>query len=176
MPSIVHYMENTSDEVSPVIGQITLAGGCFWGIEAGFREVPGILATVVGYTGGGVEHPDYTQVSTGKTGHVEAVRIAYDPNFISLGAILSRFLGLFDPTSEEGQQGSEGPQYRSVIFCHTEEDCRTARAFIREEGASGKYTRPVVTAVNPAGIFWPAEDYHQKYYEKLGNRYRKPLF
>jgi peptide-methionine (S)-S-oxide reductase len=174
---MIHYMENTKSEAGPAVGQITLAGGCFWGIEAGFRGVTGILATMVGYTGGDVEHPDYSQVSTGKTGHVEAVRIAYDPAIISLHEILRRFFSMYDPTSGDGQHGyGDSSQYRSFIFCHTEEDCRTARAFIREEEASGMYKCPVVTAVRSAEVFWPAEDYHQQYFEKLGNRYRKPLF
>ena len=170
-------MESESSGPGPAFSEITLAGGCFWDIEAGFRGVDGILATAVGYTGGDTEHPDYGQVSTGTTGHVEAVRIAYDPAIISLPAILSRFFGLFDPTSEDGQPRHEGSsQYRSFIFCHTEEDCRMAQAFIREEEASGKYKSPVVTTVLPAVVFWPAEDYHQQYFEKLGNRYQKPLF
>ncbi|KAF1078089.1 peptide-methionine (S)-S-oxide reductase MsrA [Methanogenium sp. MK-MG] len=169
-------MESAVTDTGPAVCQVTLAGGCFWNIEAGFRGVFGILATVVGYTGGDEEHPDYTSVSTGETGHAEAVRVAYDPAIISLAAILSRFFGLHDPASEESQAGFDGSQYRSVIFCHTEEDCWTARAFIREEEASGKYTGPVVTAVLPAVTFWPAEDCHQQYYEKLGNRYRHPLF
>ena len=148
------YMENMSGENGQTICQITLAGGCFWGIEAGFRGVDGILATVVGYTGGDVEHPEYTSVSTGTTGHVEAVRIAYDPAIMPLHAIFSRFFSLFDP----------------------EDDCLAGQAFIRSEDMSGKYPRPVVTTVRPAGTFWPAEDYHQQYYEKMGNRYRTPLF
>ncbi|WFN34125.1 peptide-methionine (S)-S-oxide reductase MsrA [Methanogenium sp. S4BF] len=169
-------MEYTNDESVRKVCQITLAGGCFWDIEAGFRRVPGILATVVGYTGGDEEHPDYTRVSTGTTGHVEAVRIAYDPAVIGLSGILSFFFSQFDPMAEEAPAGSDGSQYRSGIFCHTEEDCRMARVFIREEVASGNYSRPIVTPVLPAGVFWPAEDYHQQYYEKLGTRYRKPLF
>ena len=170
-------MVNNGDASGPVVSQVTLAGGCFWGIEAGFRGVEGILATIVGYTGGNVEEPEYTLVSTGTTGHVEAVRIAYDPVIISLTTILSRFFSLYDPTSVGGEPVSEGlSQYQSFIFCHTEEDCRTARAFIQEEEISGKYTSSVVTLVRPAEVFWPAEDYHQKYYEKLENRYKKPLF
>ncbi|GAB7015185.1 peptide-methionine (S)-S-oxide reductase MsrA [Methanogenium cariaci] len=170
------YMENAITDTNQVVGQVTLAGGSFWNIEAGFRGVTGILATVVGYTGGDEEHPDYARVSTGETGHVEAVRVAYDPAAISFTTILSRFFNLHDPASDESQAGFDGSQYRSVIFCHTEEDCRTARAFIREEVASGKYTAPVVTVVVPAAPFWPAEECHQQYYEKLGNRYRRPLF
>ena len=170
------YMENMSGENGQTICQITLAGGCFWGIEAGFRGVDGILATVVGYTGGDVEHPEYTSVSTGTTGHVEAVRIAYDPAIMPLHAIFSRFFSLFDPTSEVGEPGFSGSQYRSFIFCHTEDDCLAGQAFIRSEEMSGKYPRPVVTAIRPASTFWPAEDYHQQYYEKMGNRYRTPLF
>ena len=169
-------MENTTPDADPAVCQITLAGGCFWNIEAGFRGVTGILATVAGYTGGDEEHPDYALVSTGTTGHVEAVRIAYDPATVCLSGILSLFFGLHDPTAEDSQAGFDGSQYRSFIFCHTEEDCRTAQAFILQEEMSGKYAGPIVTAVRPAGEFWPAEDYHQQYYEKMGNRYRQPLF
>lgn len=170
------YMENAITDTNQAVCQVTLAGGSFWNIEAGFRGVPGILATVVGYTGGDEEYPDYAGVSTGETGHVEAVRIAYDPTVISFTAILSRFFRLHDPASDDSQAGFDGSPYRSVIFCHTEEDCRTARSFIREEETSGKYTAPVVTVVVPAAPFWPAEDCHQQYYEKMGNRYRHPLF
>jgi methionine-S-sulfoxide reductase len=173
---ILQHMEKNRDKNGTGVGQITLAGGCFWNIEAGFRRVPGILATVAGYTGGDREHPDYTEVSTGTTGHVEAVRIAYDPASIDLMAIFSHFFSLFDPTAEEVPAGCDGSQYRSVIFCHTEEDCRAAETFIRESEASGNYAHPITTVVQPAGIFWPAEDYHQQYYEKLGARYQKPLF
>ena len=170
-------MVNNGDASGPVVSQVTLAGGCFWGIEAGFRGVEGILATIVGYTGGNVEEPEYTLVSTGTTGHVEAVRIAYDPVIISLKTILNRFFSLYDPVSVDGQPVSESlSPYRSFIFCHTEEDCRMARTFIKEEEESGKYAGSVVTVVRPAEVFWPAEDYHQKYYEKLENRYKKPLF
>ncbi len=169
-------MEKTCDESVPEVGLITLAGGCFWDIEAGFRRIPGILATVVGYTGGNVEHPDYTQVSTGTTGHLEAVCIAFDPAVITPPVILSRFFSLFDSTAEEVPVGVDGSQYRSAVFCHTKEDCMTAQAFIREYETSEKYARPIVTAVLLTGIFWPAEDYHQQYYEKLGARYQKPLF
>lgn len=169
-------MDNITGEADPVVCQITLAGGCFWDIEAGFRGLNGILATMVGYTGGDEENPDYTRVSTGKTGHVEAARIAYDPAVITLPAILSRFFCLFDPTAEEPEAGLYGSQYRSAVFCHTEEECLKTRAFIQHEEASGKYNRPIVTPVLPAGAFWPAEEYHQQYYEKIGNRYRTPLF
>ena len=169
-------MQKIRDDNGPDIGQITLAGGCFWDIEAGFCRTPGIIATVVGYTGGNEKNPDYTQVSTGTTGHVESVRIAYDLSVITLPAILTHFFSLFDSTAEQMSIGSDGSQYRSAVFCHTEEDCRTTRAFIRKEEVSGKYTGPIMTAVLPAGIFWPAEDYHQQYYEKLRIRYQKPLF
>ncbi|WAI02500.1 peptide-methionine (S)-S-oxide reductase MsrA [Methanogenium organophilum] len=169
-------METNAGTEEMEICQITLAGGCFREIEAGLRKIPGILATVVGYTGGGEENPDYIRVSTGETGHVEAVRIAYDPTVIPLSDILDRFFCLYDPTVKEPETGSEGSQYRSAVFCHTEEDCRTTRAFIHAEEKSGNYCGPIVTEVRTAATFWPAEDCHQQYYEKMANRYRKPLF
>lgn len=173
---IVQHMQVPNEEKETGVCQIILAGGCFWGIEAGFYRIPGILTTVVGYTGGIEEDPDYTQVSTGKTGHVEAVCIAYDPAVITLPAILSRFFSLFDSTAEEVSVGFDGSQYRSAIFCCTKEDCLTVQAFIQEIEASGEYDNHILTAVLPAGTFWPAEDYHQQYYEKIRARYQKPLF
>ena len=158
------------------ICQITLAGGCFWDIEAGFRGIPGIRATVVGYTGGDEEHPDYIRVSTGETGHVEAVRVAYDPEVIPLPEILGHFFNLFDPTAPVSEAGVPGSQYRPAVFCHTEEDCCTAQAYIREAEQSGRYGGPFAVVVRRAGPFWPAEECHQQYYEKMANRYRTPLF
>lgn len=158
------------------ICQITLAGGCFWDIEAGVRGIPGIRATVVGYTGGDEEDPDYIGVGTGRTGHVEAVRIAYDPAVITLSEILDRFFGLFDATVPHPEAGVPGSQYRSAVFCHTEEDCRLVQAYLRDAEPPGNPERPVVTMVQQAGPFWPAEACHQQYYEKMANRYQKPLF
>jgi methionine-S-sulfoxide reductase len=158
------------------ICQITLAGGCFWDIEAGFRGIPGIRATVVGYTGGDEEHPDYIRVSTGETGHVEAVRIAYDPAVITFTEVLDRFFGLFDLSEPAPEAGVPGSQYRPAIFCHDDEDCVAAEAYVRDTGTSGRYDKPVVTVIQRAGPFWPAEECHQQYYEKMANRYRTPLF
>lgn len=158
------------------ICQITLAGGCFWDIEAGFRGIPGIRATVVGYTGGDEEGPEYLHVSTGESGHVEAVRIAYDPAEITLPQVLDHFFGLFDPTAPPPEAGVPGSQYRTAVFCHTDADCVAAEAYIRDAEHSGRYDTPVVTVVQRAGPFWPAEACHQQYYEKMANRYQTPLF
>ena len=139
---VVYMGMNADTEHAPPC-QITLAGGCFWDIEAGFRGVPGILATVVGYTGGDEENPDYVQVSTGETGHVEAVRIAYDPEVIALEEILSRFFGLFDPTVPEQETGSSRSQISSVIFCHSEEDCQAYMRLSMKQRFRGDIMNPL---------------------------------
>ena len=118
----------------------------------------------------------YIGVGTGRTGHVEAVRIAYDPAVITLSEILDRFFGLFDATVPHPEAGVPGSQYRSAVFCHTEEDCRLVQAYLRDAEPPGNPERPVVTVVQQAGPFWPAEACHQQYYEKMANRYQKPLF
>lgn len=137
----------------------TFAAGCFWGVEAAFRRLPGVTDVVVGYTGGTVENPTYEMVCTGKTGHAEAVRVTYDPSKVSYEELLSFFFSIHDPTTKNRQGPDVGSQYRSAIFYHTPEQEKAARAFIK-----GK----IVTEVVPAGPFYKAEEYHQRYHQKHG--------
>lgn len=145
----------------------TLAGGCFWCVESEFRGRKGVVYTIAGYTGGITENPAYQAVVTGKTGHAEAVEIYFDPAQTSYREILTHFLtAAHDPTQLNRQGVDIGTQYRSAIFYHDAEQKREAERLISEMIAKKTYKKPIVTEVKPAGAFWPAEEYHQQYYEK----------
>ena len=145
----------------------TLAGGCFWCVESEFRTLDGVTYTAVGYTGGEVENPTYQQITTGKTGHAEAVDITYDPDVISYADLVEHFLlNVHDPTEIDRQGVDVGPQYRSVIFYHDEDQKRIAQSIIKRFDEEGHFKKPIATKVQPAAHFWVAEDYHQQYYEK----------
>lgn len=147
----------------------TFAAGCFWGVEARFRRVPGVVDTMVGYTGGHTESPAYEQVCTGATGHAEAVQVTYDPRKVTYEQLLEVFWNGHDPTTPNRQGPDVGAQYRSAIFCHApaqEAAARESKAALRASGKLGD--RPIVTEIQPAGTFWPAEPYHQRYLEKHG--------
>lgn len=146
----------------------TFAAGCFWGVEELFRRVPGVLRTSVGYTGGTVEHPSYEQVCTDRTGHAEAVQVLYDPEQVSYAQLLDIFWNGHDPTQLDRQGPDFGSQYRSAIFVHDDEQKTAALASKDALEASGRYRRPIVTEIVPAGPFWRAEEYHQKYFAKRG--------
>jgi peptide-methionine (S)-S-oxide reductase len=146
----------------------TFAAGCFWGVEAAFRQVDGVISTEVGYTGGVVENPTYEKVCSGKTGHAEAVAVDYDPSRVSYSDLLNVFWENHDPTTLNRQGPDVGAQYRSAIFFHSPEQEAAARASIEALGMSGKYKRPIVTEVTAATKFYRAEDYHQQYFEKRG--------
>jgi len=146
----------------------TFAAGCFWGVEAAFRRVPGVLETQVGYTGGHTDHPTYEQVCTDRTGHAEAVEVTYDPARVSYGDLLQVFWEIHDPTTPNRQGPDVGSQYRSAIFTHTPEQKRMAEESRAAVGRSGRFRRPVVTEIVPAQTFWRAEEYHQRYLEKHG--------
>ena len=144
----------------------TLAGGCFWGMQGILRDLPGIVKTTVGYTGGKTEKPVYEEVKTGTTGHAESIELKFDPAKISYVAILDMFFKMHDPTTP-GRQGNDiGSQYRSAIFYHGPEQKAAAGAAVKRAQASGLWKRPITTEVLPAEKFWPAEDYHQDYLEK----------
>jgi peptide methionine sulfoxide reductase msrA/msrB len=143
-----------------------LAGGCFWGMEEIIRTIPGVLETVVGYTGGSTPNATYEDVHTGKTGHAESVQIVFDPDVLSYEDLLGWFFRMHDPTTMNQQGNDQGSQYRSAIFYTSEEQRKTAEKVKARVDASGKWKRPVVTQIVPAGPFWKAEEYHQDYLQK----------
>lgn len=142
----------------------TLAGGCFWCMDAVFRQLHGVEEVVCGYTGGHQPHPTYRQVCTGNTGHAEAVRITFDPVLITFRELLDVFFVSHDPTTPDRQGNDVGTQYRSAIFYHTEPQRQIALQAIAELEQSGIWSAPVVTEVQPAGVFYPAEAEHQAYF------------
>lgn len=144
----------------------TFAAGCFWGVEAAFRALPGVLDVEVGYTGGTTAHPTYEQVCRGDTGHAEAVRVMYDAAQITYDQLLDAFWNMHDPTQVNRQGPDVGTQYRSAIFYHTPAQEHAARASKDALERSGRFRRPIATQIVPAGVFWPAEEYHQRYFEK----------
>ena len=147
-------------------GKATIGAGCFWGVEAAFRQLEGITKTEVGYEGGKLENPTYEDVCSHTTGHAEVVEVTYDPERVSYEQLLDVFWAKHDPTQLNRQGWDIGDQYRSVIFVHDEEQRAAAEASKEREHAN--WRRPIVTVVEPAQTFWPAEDYHQQYLEKRG--------
>ncbi len=150
----------------------TFAGGCFWCTESDFEKVGGVREAVSGYTGGHVENPSYEQVSSGATGHVEAIQVTYDPTLVSYKELLDVFWRHVDPTDSAGQFADRGPQYRPVIFYHNEEQRRVAEESKAELARSGRFDKQITTEIVPASTFYPAEDYHQDYYKKKPLRYK----
>ena len=144
----------------------TLAGGCFWCIEAVFREVDGVESVISGYTGGTTVDPTYQQVCTDKTGHAEAVQITFGPTKISYREILEIFFSVHDPTTLNRQGADTGTQYRSAIFYHSEQQKTIAEQLIKELNKVGLYREPIVTQVAPLDKFYPAEDYHREYFSR----------
>jgi peptide-methionine (S)-S-oxide reductase len=142
--------------------------GCFWGVEAAFRQVEGVLATAVGYSGGRQENPSYESVCSGKTGHAEVVEVEYDPSKVSYEQLLDVFWENHDPTTLNRQGPDVGEQYRSAIFFQTPDQKSAAIASKENQSKSGRYKRPLVTEITPASTFYPAEEYHQRYLEKHG--------
>jgi peptide-methionine (S)-S-oxide reductase len=141
-----------------------LGGGCFWCLEAVFDRLQGVESVESGYMGGHVDNPAYRQVCAGDTGHVEVVRVTFDPRQVSYSEVLSVFFSVHDPTTPNQQGNDVGPQYRSVIFYNSEEQRRQAEQAIVELNAAHTWPAPAVTGVEPAGKFFVAEDYHQEYY------------
>ncbi len=146
----------------------TFAAGCFWGIEAAFRRLPGVTETSVGYTGGEIADPGYKRVCGGDTGHAEAVRVSFDPSKIGYEQLLEVFWAAHDPTQLNYQGPDIGTQYRSAIFSHSPDQDRAARASMARLAESSASGRPIVTEIVPAGPYYLAEDYHQQYLEKRG--------
>jgi peptide-methionine (S)-S-oxide reductase len=146
----------------------TFGAGCFWGVEAAFRNVEGVTATAVGYEGGHTDAPSYEAVCSHTTGHAEVVQVEYDPAKVRYEQLLDVFWHEHDPTQLDRQGPDVGDQYRSVIFFHDEDQEKAARASLEAEERSGRHRRPIVTQVVPTETFWRAEDYHQQYLEKRG--------
>ena len=151
-----------------MIAQAIFAAGCFWGVQLAFDNTPGVVSTEAGYVGGSVENPSYRQVSTGQTGHAEAVEVSFDTDKISYPELLDIFFKVHNPTTQNRQGPDIGTQYRSAIFYLTPEQKQQAEAKIAELERQKTFPAPVVTEIAPAGTFWPAEEYHQKYLQKQG--------
>ena len=146
----------------------TFAAGCFWGVEAAFRAIPGVKATRVGYVGGETAKPTYEQVCTDTTGHAEAVEVTFDPAEVNYDVLLEVFWNNHDPTTPNRQGPDVGSQYRSAVFVHHEEQHAAAQASKAALEASGRHPRPIVTEIVEVAEFWEAEEYHQQYLEKRG--------
>jgi len=155
--------ENTKNAKTAIFG-----AGCFWGVEAAYRLIPGVLSTRVGYLGGTMENPTYRDVCSGRTGHAEVVEVTYDPARVTYDDLLTVFWENHDPTTLNRQGPDVGEQYRSAIFYQDAEQKAAAEASKEERDRSGKYRRPIVTEITSASPFYVAEEYHQQYLEKRG--------
>jgi len=159
-------MEN--DKTMEKTNIATFGAFCFWGVEAAYRQLPGVLSTRVGYLGGTMVNPTYRDVCSGRTGHAEVVEVTYDPARLTYDDLLTVFWENHDPTTLNRQGPDVGEQYRSAIFYHDDEQKAAAEASKAERDRSGKYRRPIVTEITPVSAFYEAEDYHQQYLEKRG--------
>jgi peptide-methionine (S)-S-oxide reductase len=157
-----------SDQQEISMEKATFGAGCFWGVEAAFQQIPGVIETAVGYEGGSLEQPSYKDVCTDRTGHAEVVELTFDPARVSYERLLDEFFSLHDPTQLNRQGPDWGTQYRSAVFFHSPEQEAAARATIARLAEERRFARPIVTQVVPAQTFWRAEEYHQKYLEKRG--------
>jgi len=168
--------QNTSvvsnERAESVIGVATFAGGCFWCTEADFDKIPGVISTTSGYIGGTVINPTYEQVSAGKTGHVEAVQVRFDPAKTNFAKLLAAYWATIDPLTPNRQFCDSGTQYRSVIFYHNADQRQQAETSRAALVSSGRFTQPIVTELLPATVFYPAEEYHQDFHNKNPIRYK----
>ena len=155
----------------------TFAAGCFWGVEEAFRQLKGVKSTMVGYTGGRLDNPSYMQVCTDKTGHAEAIQIQFDPNEVSYEKLVDVFWSIHDPTTKNRQGPDIGSQYRSIIAYHSAEQEAIATKSKEALEKSGRFKNKIVTEIVPASTFYKAEEYHQKYYMKIGGGscYTRPV-
>ena len=144
----------------------TLAGGCFWCLETAYNRIEGVESAISGYMGGAIENPTYKQICSGQTGHAEVVQIQFDADAISYRELLEIFFTLHDPTTLNRQGNDSGTQYRSAIFWHSPAQKIEAETLIAELTAAKTFDRPIVTEISEAPLFWPAEDYHQRYFEQ----------
>lgn len=163
-PALVFH----ATEAPPPLEKATFAAGCFWGVQAAFDKVKGVIATRAGYTGGRLKSPTYEDVCTGRTGHAEAVEVTFDPRVISYEELLDVFWSVHDPTTPDRQGVDVGSQYRSAIFYHTSSQAKAAAASRSRLEKKGVLRNRIVTEIEPAGEFYEAEEYHQKYYEGRG--------
>ena len=169
-PPLISYGNNNRLE------KATFAGGCFWCMEPPFEELKGVKEVLAGYTGGHKENPTYEEVSTGMTGHLEAVQITFDPSLITYSELLEVFWQQIDPTDSQGQFADRGTQYQTAIFYHSEEQRRLAEESRDKLQASGRFKGKIVTKIIPASTFYVAEDYHQDYYKKFQESYKMYRF
>jgi peptide-methionine (S)-S-oxide reductase len=166
---------STAEEAKPASAapaRATFAGGCFWCMEGPFDKLPGVISTISGYTGGKVKNPTYEQVSTGRTGHAEAVQVAYDPKLVSYDKLLEVFWRNIDPTQRDGQFCDHGSQYRTAIFYHDDEQRRLAESSRGALAKNKPFKGDIVTQIVKVEEFYPAEEYHQDYYKKNPARYK----
>lgn len=170
--SLAEKRERDSMADRSKLATATFAGGCFWCMEPPFDALDGVVATVSGYIGGHKANPTYEEVSSGMTGHVEALQVLYDPAKVDYTQLLEIFWRSIDPTDSGGQFVDRGNQYRSAIFYHDAEQQKLAEASKAQLAASGRFHRPIVTPILPAGPFYAAEEYHQDYYRKNPIRYK----
>ena len=158
------------------LAKATFAGGCFWCMEPPFDKIDGVVSTLSGYAGGELKDPTYEQVSSGGTGHAEVVQITYDPEKVSYEQLLEVFWRNIDPTDAGGQFCDRGDQYRSAVFTHDDQQRRLAAASKESLESSGRLGKPIVTEIEPLDVFYPAEEYHQDFYEKNPARYKSYRF
>ncbi len=156
--------------VTGTFEKATFGAGCFWGVEARFRKLEGVIDATVGYMGGSTQEPTYEQVCTGTTGHAEVVEVVFDPALISYEALVQAFFELHDPTQVDRQGPDVGRQYRSVIFVHNQAQHELADAIKKRLDQAGRFVAPIATIVEPAATFWRAEDYHQQYLARRGGQ------
>lgn len=164
----------TQPKTMPSIGNqqiATLAGGCFWCTESDLEKLNGVISVVSGYAGGSLENPTYKQVSSGKSGHIEVIKVTFDPQVVSYENVLDHFFRHIDPTDDQGSFVDRGPQYRPAIFYHNSEQKQTAQRFMQEIDALGIFKKPLKTELIQYSQFWPAEEYHQDFYKKSKVRY-----
>ena len=172
MPLNTKEIMKLDPEVEARAQVATFAGGCFWCMQPPFDRTPGVLKTIVGYTGGTVKDPSYDDVVSGRTGHAEAVRVLFDPKVVSYEKLLEIFWRNIDPTQADGQFADRGSQYRTAIFFHDDAQRECALRSKSELSQSAKFQRPIVTMIEPAGDFYRAEEYHQDYYKKESAHYK----
>lgn len=163
----------TNADTNSRSGVAIFGGGCFWCMQPPFDAEPGVIATEVGYMGGAMPDPTYRDVSTGRTGHVEVIRVIYDPEQVDYMRLLEIFWENIDPTQADGQFADRGSQYRTVIFCNSTQQREQAEFSKRALEESGRYDAPVATAIEEASPFWPAENDHQCYYRKAPDHYNR---